>query len=146
MRVSINGGTSKSSTLIGFSLINHPFWGTPIYGNPLMLFWDSYAPWCVFFPVKTSTSQGPMHQRFCQDLNWRFLDTVVLTPPHKWYLWGKYQKTLWRLFGMMPLHFGLMVCNLINGSPQLGYQMTCTAIQQLRLGHAVEELTIQSQQ
>ena len=30
MRVSINGGTSKSSTLIGFSLINHPFWGTPV--------------------------------------------------------------------------------------------------------------------
>ena len=30
MRVSINGGTPKSSTLIGFSLINHPFWGTPV--------------------------------------------------------------------------------------------------------------------
>ena len=23
-----------SSILMGFSLINHPFWGTPIYGNP----------------------------------------------------------------------------------------------------------------
>ena len=34
VRVSINGGTPKSFTLIGFSLINHPFWGTPIYGNP----------------------------------------------------------------------------------------------------------------
>ena len=30
-------GTPKSSTLIGFSLINHPFWGTPIYGNPHVL-------------------------------------------------------------------------------------------------------------
>ena len=38
MRVSINGGTPKSSTLIGFSLINHPFWGTPIYGNPHMAY------------------------------------------------------------------------------------------------------------
>ena len=27
--VSINGGTPKSSILIGISLINHPFWGTP---------------------------------------------------------------------------------------------------------------------
>ena len=27
------GGTPKSSILVGFSLINHPFWGTPIYGN-----------------------------------------------------------------------------------------------------------------
>ena len=44
MRVSINGGTSKSSTLIGFSLINHPFWGTPIYGNPQVHTW--------LFPMK----------------------------------------------------------------------------------------------
>ena len=31
--VSKNGGTPKSSILIGFSIINHPFWGTPIFGN-----------------------------------------------------------------------------------------------------------------
>ena len=29
MGVSKNGGTPKSSILIGFSIINHPFWGTP---------------------------------------------------------------------------------------------------------------------
>ena len=23
----------KSSILIGFSIINHPFWGTPMFGN-----------------------------------------------------------------------------------------------------------------
>ena len=35
MEVSINGGTPKSSILIGFSHeINHPFWGTPVYGSP----------------------------------------------------------------------------------------------------------------
>ncbi len=28
-----NNGTPKSSNLIGFSIINHPFWGTPIFGN-----------------------------------------------------------------------------------------------------------------
>ena len=33
MGVSKNNGTPKSSILIGFSLINHPFWGTPIFGN-----------------------------------------------------------------------------------------------------------------
>ena len=27
------GGPPKSSILIGFSSINHPFWGTPIFGN-----------------------------------------------------------------------------------------------------------------
>ena len=26
-------GTPKSSILIGFSITNHPFWGTPIFGN-----------------------------------------------------------------------------------------------------------------
>ena len=26
-------GTPKSSILIWFSIINHPFWGTPIFGN-----------------------------------------------------------------------------------------------------------------
>ncbi len=28
-----NSGTPKSSLFIGFSIINHPFWGTPIFGN-----------------------------------------------------------------------------------------------------------------
>ena len=34
MDVSKNSGTPKSSILLGFSSINHPFWGTPIFGNP----------------------------------------------------------------------------------------------------------------
>ena len=33
MGVSKNGGTPKSSIFIGFSIINHPFWDTPIFGN-----------------------------------------------------------------------------------------------------------------
>ena len=36
MGVSENGGTPKSSILIiliGISIINHPFWGTHIFGN-----------------------------------------------------------------------------------------------------------------
>ena len=33
MGVSKNDGTPKSSNLLGFSIINHPFWGTPIFGN-----------------------------------------------------------------------------------------------------------------
>ena len=28
------GGPSKSSISIGFSIINHPFWGTPIWKHP----------------------------------------------------------------------------------------------------------------
>ena len=33
MGVSKNRGTPKSSILIRFSIINHPFWGTTIFGN-----------------------------------------------------------------------------------------------------------------
>ena len=40
MGVSKNNGTPKSSILIEFSIINHPFWGTPIFGNSHML--DSF--------------------------------------------------------------------------------------------------------
>ena len=37
MVVSKNKGTPKSSILIGFSLINHPFWGTIIFGSTHMV-------------------------------------------------------------------------------------------------------------
>ncbi len=37
--VSKNRGTPKSSISIGFSIINHPFWGTPIFGNTHIGVW-----------------------------------------------------------------------------------------------------------
>ena len=37
MDVSENSGTPKSSISIGFSIINHPFWGTTIFGNTYMV-------------------------------------------------------------------------------------------------------------
>ena len=45
MDVSENSGLKppKSSILIGFSIINHPFWGTPIFGNTLFLIVDSFG-------------------------------------------------------------------------------------------------------
>ena len=36
MDVSQNSGTPKISMLIGFSIINHPFWSTPIFANTQM--------------------------------------------------------------------------------------------------------------
>ena len=36
MDISENSGTPKSSILIGVSIINHPFWGTPIFGKAHM--------------------------------------------------------------------------------------------------------------
>ena len=42
MGVSKNNGTPKSSILIGFSIINHPFWGTTIFGNTHMVLNDDF--------------------------------------------------------------------------------------------------------
>ena len=52
--VSENSGTPKSSILIGFSIINHPFWGTPIFGNTHL---DPPKQWMVGIEKKTKVSQ-----------------------------------------------------------------------------------------
>ena len=38
MGISKNIGTPKSSILIGFSIINHPFWGTPFLETPIYIY------------------------------------------------------------------------------------------------------------
>ncbi len=38
MGVSKYRGTPRSSILIGFSIVNHPFWGTTIFGNTHIFF------------------------------------------------------------------------------------------------------------
>ena len=43
MGVSKNNGTPKSSILIGFSIINHPFWGTPIFGNTQITHYETFG-------------------------------------------------------------------------------------------------------
>ena len=45
MDVSENSGTPKSSILIGFSIINHPFWGTLIFGNMHIFNTSDLAKW-----------------------------------------------------------------------------------------------------
>ncbi len=52
MVVSKNKGTTKSSILIGFSLINHPFWGTIIFGNTRIY---------INYPWKTTTKLPTKH-------------------------------------------------------------------------------------
>ena len=54
MCVSKNSGTPESSILIGFSIINHPFWGTTIFGNPHIIIYIyiyiPYHPCMVYLP------------------------------------------------------------------------------------------------
>ena len=48
MDVSKNNGTPEIPILIGFSIINHPFWGTPIFGNTHILEWFVHLFVCFF--------------------------------------------------------------------------------------------------
>ena len=48
--VSNNNGIPKSSILIGFSIINHPFGDTPIFGNIHLI--------CLFLPLKSGRKQN----------------------------------------------------------------------------------------
>ena len=47
MGVSKNRGTPKSSILTGFSIINHPFWGTPILETPICCILCSIGIFCL---------------------------------------------------------------------------------------------------
>ena len=47
--VSKDSGTPKSPILFGFSSINHPFWGTPIFGNTHIFY--MYMGNTIFFNV-----------------------------------------------------------------------------------------------
>ena len=47
MDVSENSGTPKSSILIGFSIINHSFWGIPIFGNTHIYIYISFRGFLV---------------------------------------------------------------------------------------------------
>ena len=77
MDVSENCGTPKSSILIGFSIINHPFWGTPIFGN-------------------TQRFSKLIHFRFTNGARWAtrprssvLLGTQMMRDPSlvTWYMW-----------------------------------------------------------
>ena len=58
MGVSENGGTPKSSILIGFSIINHPFWGTPIFGNTHIPYNGAHWDTSHLLPVEVVTLTG----------------------------------------------------------------------------------------
>ena len=58
--VSENSGTPKSSILIGFSIINHPFWITPIFGNTHKLILDPHLKLDDFVSHGDRTKGKPM--------------------------------------------------------------------------------------
>ena len=75
MVVSINGGTPTSSILVGCS-INHPFGGTPIYGNPHMgMIWmmlNGSESKSVFFLI---VGDGAVKSASFSDCPWTLIST-----------------------------------------------------------------------
>ena len=51
MGVSKNSGTPKSSIFIGFSIINHPFWGTPNFLKHPYVFLNLGSTWILDLTV-----------------------------------------------------------------------------------------------
>ena len=78
MDVSENSGTPISSTLIGFSIINHPFWGTTIFGNTHL-----EETKCIILPI----IHGSWRNQFPQRLRWL---------PLFHYLWWFFNWTIMR--------------------------------------------------
>ena len=87
-----DSGSPKSSILIGFSIINHPFWGTPIFGNTHMQDYD----WCRIHTrdtqndglralrAKTPAAWSANWSHFClvyfsfvEGFSWRYLDISI---------------------------------------------------------------------
>ena len=86
----------KSSNLIGFSIINHPFWGTPIFGNThvklftvqlssrwrqsMEVWWRSYS-WGEFFRwlfnVDSTISKSPLRHQHLREYVWIFFPTTL---------------------------------------------------------------------
>ena len=75
MGVSKNNGTPKSSISIGFSIINHPFWGTPIFGNIHILVISCYINLLVWI-----TSSPSQKDRQHAELPGKFLRILQHTP------------------------------------------------------------------
>ena len=101
MGVSQNSGTPKSSILIGFSIINHPFWGTSIFGN-IHIFFCNLSP-----------EEVPTDFHFWQKRIWSISKKYPLKQS-SWWLNHPFEKTLAKLikFGSFPQKSGVKIINL----------------------------------
>ena len=59
MGVSKNSGTPKSSILIGFSIINHPFWGPYFWKHPYIYVCMIYHIWPLNFNIAPEKNNIP---------------------------------------------------------------------------------------
>ena len=93
MGVSKNNGTPKSSISIGFSIINHPFWGTPIFGNTHIQVVPGRAGGGSFKRKKNHIAEKEFAYRMCA--RW---PTIAMSQILFW-VWTK----------LLPLHGGAVM-------------------------------------
>ena len=105
MDVSENNGTPKSSILIRFSIINHPFWGTPIFGNTHVVYFLTNPTLhrarsrVGVFPSAKAFPKTAKMERPRTSYQWRqkslslSLDWYVLTNLHPGKLTNSYRKS-----------------------------------------------------
>ena len=85
MGVSENSGTPKSSILIGISIINHPFWGTPIFGNAYMsLISRLNISWTKSPPLKKIDTKNLALENVSQASNMASFFGIYVNPFHSW--------------------------------------------------------------
>ena len=77
--VSLNAGTPKSSIVIGISMINHPFWGTPIFGNTHFRVVINYYKLALPDREKPRASQGFVAWLFAELRAWNRLHNAIWT-------------------------------------------------------------------
>ena len=109
MGVSKNKGTPKSSILIGFSIINHPFWGTPIFGNTQMDFFvctktkDSY---CWFPEIRLTSWVYPIIYDRVLAPSKRWLQLAGVSAINQVTFEGDYSAGIERLATLLVNHYG----------------------------------------
>ena len=83
MGVSENNGIPKSSIFIGFSIMNHPFWGTPIFGNTQIISISHVILWKINYQI------GKVMIK-----NWYTLGKTKLEPQNGggWFRWFSFSK------------------------------------------------------
>ena len=92
-------GTPKSSILVAFSIINHPFWGSPLDGNPYENILSKLPPWrgsqTIFSPLLRCWEE-------------------VLLPTLSWTYQDCYRLNLTFLPTLEPLHTACLCLRLQN--------------------------------
>ena len=78
MEVSWNRGTLKSSILMAFSIINHPFGGTPIYGNPRIASYTSAFTCTISSYADIPHGPSPVWIAWCLRWSLPALDEVTI--------------------------------------------------------------------